>query len=69
MNYIEKDGILKLVLRDVRCKTSGFNMEDTHIKKKDRLENFIKCLFIAYAITIKIGEVENKKQPIKIKKH
>jgi len=50
------------------CKTSGFRMEDIHIKSKIRLENFIKCLFIAYAIAIKVGHIENTRQPIKMKK-
>lgn len=50
------------------CKTSGFQMEDTHITNPKRLENFIKCLFIAYAITIKTGYVENQRHPIKFKK-
>ena len=49
------------------CKTSGFRMEDTHIKKPKRFKNFIKCLFIAYAISIKTGYYEDKDRPIKTK--
>jgi hypothetical protein len=33
-------------------KSNGFRMEDTHIESKVRLENFIKCLFIAYVMAI-----------------
>ncbi|WP_341762862.1 transposase [Candidatus Tisiphia endosymbiont of Melanophora roralis] len=50
------------------CKSNGFRMEDTHIKSKVRLENFIKCLFIAYAMAIKIGAIGEQEQPIKMKK-
>ncbi|MDR0329571.1 MAG: hypothetical protein LBH99_02775 [Rickettsia sp.] len=50
------------------CKSNGFRMEDTHIKSKVRLENFIKCLFAAYAIAIKIGAIGEQEQPIKMKK-
>lgn len=50
------------------CKTSGFRMESTHIKNQIRFENFIKCIFIAFAITIKTGEFANSKNAIKVKK-
>jgi hypothetical protein len=50
------------------CKSSGFRIEDSYIKDKMRFRNFIKCFFIAYAISIKTGYYENIKNPIKIKK-
>ncbi|WP_341750298.1 hypothetical protein [Candidatus Tisiphia endosymbiont of Sialis lutaria] len=43
-------------------------MEDSHIKDKVRFESFIKCIFISYAIAIKIGSIEELKQPVKMKK-
>ncbi len=49
------------------CKSSGFRIEDTHIKSVGRLKNFIKCFFIAYAISIRTGYYEDKEIPIKIK--
>jgi hypothetical protein len=50
------------------CKTSGFRIEETHIKNPKRFENFVKCFFIAYAISIKAGYMQDKKVPIKFKK-
>ena len=50
------------------CKTSGFNMEQTHVKSTERFINFIKCIFIAFAIAMKIGNIGNQLKPIKIKK-
>lgn len=50
------------------CKSNGFRMEDSHIKDKVRFESFIKCIFISYAIAIKIGSIEELKQPVKMKK-
>jgi len=49
------------------CKTGGFRIEDTHVKNSVRFENLIKCLFIAYAIVIRIGDYASKINPIKVK--
>ena len=43
-------------------------MEDTHLTDSNRFKSFIKCIFIAFAIAIKIGDYSNKKSPIKVKK-
>ena len=49
------------------CKTSGFKMENCKLRNPKRLITFMKCIFIAYAIALKIGEKENKITPIKTK--
>lgn len=50
------------------CKTSGFKMEESNLIDADRFVNFIKCIFIAFAVAIKTGELANNKSPIKTKK-
>lgn len=50
-------------------KTKGFNLEDTHITKLDRLSKLMAILAIAFCWAHKIGEWQNEVKPIKIKKH
>lgn len=50
-------------------KTAGFNFEETHQKKLERLYKMMILLTIAYAWSVKIGEIKKDIQPIKIKKH
>lgn len=50
-------------------KTSGFNLENTHLTALDRLEKLIMVVFIAFYWCYKAGIYRNKEQPIKIKKH
>ena len=49
------------------CKSAGFRMEETNLRNSHRLKNYIKCIFIAFAITIKAGYLANKKKAIKVK--
>jgi hypothetical protein len=50
-------------------KSSGFNFESTHQKNLDRLYKLMILLTISYAWAIKIGEIKNDLQPIRIKIH
>ena len=50
-------------------KSAGFNFEDTHQKDLNRLSKMMMLLSIAYAWAIRIGEIKNSIEPIKIKIH
>jgi hypothetical protein len=50
-------------------KTRGFNLEDTHITRLDRLEKLMAILAVAFCWAHKVGEWKNEMTPIKIKKH
>jgi hypothetical protein len=51
-------------------KSSGFNLEDTHVKAQDRLEKLILIVMIAFVWCYKIGDfLDTQVRPIKIKKH
>ncbi|MCC5918000.1 MAG: IS4 family transposase, partial [Cryomorphaceae bacterium] len=51
-------------------KSSGFNLEDTHVTIQDRLEKLIMLTMIAFVWCYKVGDhIDQKLKPIKIKKH
>lgn len=50
-------------------KTRGFNLEDTHITRLDRLGKLMAVLAVAFCWAHKIGEWRNEIMPIKIKNH
>lgn len=50
-------------------KTRGFNLEDTHITRLDRLGKLMAVLAVAFCWAHKVGEWKNEVMPIKIKKH
>ncbi len=50
-------------------KTSGFNMEDTHITDSRKLETLFGIMAIAFAISYEIGDEYEKDYPQKLKKH
>lgn len=50
-------------------KTSGFNMEDTHITDPLRLETLLSIMAISFTVAYDIGDEYEKKYPQKIKKH
>ena len=50
-------------------KTRGFNLEDTHITRLDRLGKLMAVLAVAFCWAHKVGEWKNEVTPIKIKKH
>ena len=50
-------------------KTSGFNIEDTHITDLKKLEKLFAILSVSLAICVVAGEIKNKIRAIKVKKH
>lgn len=50
-------------------KTSGFNLEDTHITHEDRLETLLAIVSISYCFAYRIGTYCLKHSPPKLKKH
>lgn len=50
-------------------KTSGFNIEDTHLTDIDRLNKLFALVLVAFVWAYKAGIYLNKLYPIKIKKH
>lgn len=50
-------------------KSSGFNIEDTHLTDLDRIEKLFALILIAFTWAYKIGIALDKLTPIKIKKH
>lgn len=50
-------------------KTSGFNIEDTHITDLKKLRKLFAIVSVALALCVIAGEIKNKVKPIVIKKH
>jgi len=50
-------------------KTRGFRMEDTHITDPDKIEKVMFVLAIAFCWAYRVGDIQDKKQPIDIKAH
>ena len=50
-------------------KSSGFDIEATHITDSDRLHTLLSVVAIAFCIACKTGEIASKEDPIPIKKH
>lgn len=50
-------------------KTSGFNIEDTHLTDLDRIEKLFALVLVAFVWAYKIGIYLNELYPIKINKH
>ena len=50
-------------------KTSGYNIEDTHLSDIDRIDKLFALLLIAFVWAYKIGISLNSLRSIKIKKH
>lgn len=50
-------------------KTSGFNIEDTHMNDQKKLEKLFAIASLSLAICVIAGEIKNEIDPIKIKKH
>jgi hypothetical protein len=51
-------------------KSSGFNLEDTHLKDPERIAKLVSVIFIAFLWCYKVGiYIDCFIQPIKIKKH
>lgn len=50
-------------------KTSGFNIEDTHLTDIERISKLLALVLIAFAWVYKAGIYLDELRPIKIKKH
>lgn len=51
-------------------KSSGFNLEDTHLTHQDRIAKLVSMVFIAFIWCYKVGiYIDAKIKPIRIKKH
>jgi hypothetical protein len=50
-------------------KTQGFNLEGTHLKHEQRLSILFALCAIAFAWSVKVGDIKNDMVPIKIKNH
>lgn len=68
LEYYEKRWQIETLFRGL--KTSGFNLEDTHLTHLDRLEKLILLVMIAFVWCYKIGDfIDREIKPIVIKKH
>ncbi len=50
-------------------KSSGFNIEDTHLTEMDRIEKLLSLVLIAFVWSYKVGLYLNALKPIPVKKH
>lgn len=50
-------------------KTRGFNFEDTHMTKPERIDNLMAVMTISFVWSHRAGDIFNEVQPIKIKSH
>ena len=50
-------------------KSSGFNLEDTHLTEMDRVKKLLSLVLIAFTWSYRIGVYLNQLKPIPIKKH
>jgi hypothetical protein len=50
-------------------KSSGFDMESTHVTDYERLNTLFSVMAIAFCLSFKVGEIANESDPIPIKSH
>lgn len=50
-------------------KTRGFNFEDTHMTKPERIDNLLAVMTITFAWSYRTGDIYEEVEPIKIKSH
>ncbi|MDZ4204091.1 MAG: IS4 family transposase, partial [Bacteroidales bacterium] len=50
-------------------KTSGFNIEDTHLNDMERVAKLVSLILVAFVWAYKVGIYLDQICPIKIKKH
>jgi hypothetical protein len=50
-------------------KSSGFNIEETHLTDTKRLEKLLALVMVAFIWVYKVGDQANTQKPIPIKKH
>jgi hypothetical protein len=68
LEYYAKRWQIETLFRGL--KSSGFNLEDTHVTRLDRLEKLGMLVMIAFVWCYKIGDyIESEIKPISIKSH
>ncbi len=68
LEYYAKRWQIETLFRGL--KSSGFNLEETHLTHRDRLRKLILLVMIAFVWCYKIGDfIDEKIKPITIKKH
>lgn len=50
-------------------KSSGFDLEATHLKHLDRINTLLVVVSLAFLWALKVGEFVHKKKPIRVKSH
>ena len=50
-------------------KSRGFNLEDTHLRNRERISRLLALLTLAFCWSYALGDWLNEKQPIQIKNH
>ena len=50
-------------------KGRGFNMEETHLRDRDKLSKLLSVLALAFCWSYKTGEYVNEEHPVRIKTH
>lgn len=66
--YYKERWLIETLFRGL--KTSGFNLEDTHVTHLDRIEKLLLLVMVAFVWCYKIGNyIDQNLKPIKIKKH
>ncbi|WP_187477736.1 transposase [Amniculibacterium sp. G2-70] len=68
LNYYQKRWQIETLFK--AFKSSGFNIEDTHVTDQKRLEKLFMVVMLAMVWCYKVGDyLHEKVKPIKIKKH
>jgi len=68
LNYYKERWQIETLFKGM--KSSGFNIEDTHVTHIDRLEKLIMLTMIAFLWCYRVGDyIDRKIKPVKIKKH
>ena len=50
-------------------KSQGFNLEDTHMTAPAKINRLMSMLAIGFVLSCRVGGAEDKRRPIKVKKH
>jgi hypothetical protein len=66
-SLVSPGGQVKTVFKAL--KTSGFNIEDTHLTDIDQIKKLFALVLIAFVCVYKAGIFLNTLSPIKIKRH
>ncbi len=68
LEYYAKRWQIETLFRGL--KSSGFNLEDTHVTSLDRLEKLVMLVMIAFVWCYKVGDyIDSEIKPISIMSH